>query len=341
MTKRERLIKAIKGEVVDRAPVIAPAGLVNSLPPEVLEAVSPVFEGSTPECFAPGFGRNPDILLNLSVALSKAPGFESLGLPYTVTVESEAYGGETECGPYTGMPRPYEYPYNGPEEYESLPELDPMKDGRLPQAVETLRRLRASSPDMPIVADIVGPVSLATSLMDTGVLLKSLLKSPDGARAFLEKLTDNSIRFMKAQLRAGADVVFITDPASTVDILGPKLFGEFSVPLINRLSGAAVAGGAVPIVHICGRTEGLASIIGQLNTTCISLDSLSGRKLLPEKFSLMGGVASSSLLGGAPAEIRALASAAALKGISILAPSCGLSGDVPMENLKALTGKGI
>ncbi len=320
-------------------PVIAPAGLVSSLPSEVLEAVLVVPGGVSPEFFAKDFGRNPETLADLSVALSETAGFESLGLPYTVTVESEAYGGETECGPLTSAARPYEYPYIGPEQYKNLPELNPVKDGRLPVVVETLRRLRSSHPDMPIVADIVAPVSLATSLMDTGALFKSFLKAPDEARAFLGKLTDNSISFMKAQLRAGADVVFITDPASTADNLGPELFGEFSIPFINRLSEAAVMEGAKPVVHICGRTEGLASvIIDKLSATCISLDSLSGRKLLSNKFTLMGGVSSSSLIRDTPAEISALALEATKNGgFSILAPPCGLSRGVPLENLKALT----
>ena len=334
MTKRERLIKAIKGERVDRTPVIAPAGLVGSLPSEVLEPLL----GEYGDFIVGGSGRNPEVLANLSVAFSEETGFESLGLPYLMTVESEAYGGETECGLLSDVPSPYEYPYVGPEQYKNLPELNPVKDGRMPVVVETIRLLRDSYPDMPVVADIVAPVSLATSLMDASTLFKSFIKTPLAARAFLEKLTDSSIRFMEAQIRAGADIVFITDPASTVDNLGPKFFGEFSIPFINKLSKAAIAGGALPVVHICGQAKGfLSSIIDELLAPCVSLDSISDIEPLSGKFSIMGGVSSSSLCNDAPDEVKAFALTAAKKGLSILAPSCGLSRDVPLESLKAFT----
>ena len=310
------MIKAIKGERVDRLPFIAPAGLVSSVPEDALSALPSSGES---------FGSDPSLLADLSVALAREAGLESLGLPYLMTVESECYGGETECGPFARLPHPYEYPYISPAQHENLPSLSPSSDGRLPVVLDTLKRLRQNHPDMPVIGDIVAPVSLATSLMDTGTLFKSFIKEPEEARAFLNRLTENSIAFLRAQLDAGADVIFITDPASTVGNLGPELFANFVVPFINRLVEAATNGGALAIVHICGPTEGLnRTLMEGIKAPCLSLDDLSHIELLAGKFSIMGGVDSSYLFKGRPDEFRVISSAAP-EGISVLAPSCGVS----------------
>ena len=51
----------------------------------------------------------------------------------------------------------------------------------------------------------------------------------------MEFITDQLTAFGRAQIAAGADVIAISDPSGTGEILGPKYFEEFAVTYINRL----------------------------------------------------------------------------------------------------------
>ena len=51
----------------------------------------------------------------------------------------------------------------------------------------------------------------------------------------MEFITNQLIKFGTAQIEAGADVIAISDPSATGEILGPGFFREFTIKYINRL----------------------------------------------------------------------------------------------------------
>ena len=69
----------------------------------------------------------------------------------------------------------------------------------------------------------------------------------------MELVADEIIRFARAQIDAGADIIAISDPSGTGEILGPKLFEEYAVHYINRIIDHLQAEKMGVIVHICGR----------------------------------------------------------------------------------------
>jgi uroporphyrinogen decarboxylase len=63
-----------------------------------------------------------------------------------------------------------------------------------------------------------------------------LLNEPTLAHMLLERVTQTSIAYLKAQVAAGADLVQIFD--SWAGILSPELYAEFSLPYIARIAQA-------------------------------------------------------------------------------------------------------
>jgi len=51
-------------------------------------------------------------------------------------------------------------------------------------------------------------------------------------------VTDSLIEFALLQIKVGADVIAISDPSGTGEILGPKYFNEFAVKYINKIIDA-------------------------------------------------------------------------------------------------------
>ena len=152
-------------------------------------------------------------------------------------------------------PRVTQYPINHACEWNKLSLID-VNVGRAKVVLEAIKILKIKNPQVPIVANLTGPVSLASSLMEPMVYYKELRKNPVEAHKFMSFVTENLIIFGKAQLEAGADILTISDPSGTGEILGPKMFREFALPYINTIIDELkdqCAGGT--IIHICGRLE--------------------------------------------------------------------------------------
>ena len=66
-------------------------------------------------------------------------------------------------------------------------------------------------------------MSTASSVMEPVNFYKELRKKNQEAHAYMEFITDQLIAFGRAQIEAGADVIAISDPSGTGEILGPNL----------------------------------------------------------------------------------------------------------------------
>ena len=323
----ERLLAVLSGKAVDRAPVVKPGFLSVSLPGDVTLPAGLEIETAT---------RDWAALAGLCEFVQRETGVECLALPFTMTVESEAYGGETErVGAASGRHAP---PLKSLSELGSLRKLDPATDGRLPVVTGAVRALSKNTDGLPVIGELVGPLSLATSLTDGRELYKALVKDRAGALALLDLLVEGSQKFLVALVEAGADVVAITDPAASPSMLGGELLTRFSLDYINRLTGVANDLGVPVIVHLCGALDMDAASLRRLGAECLSVDSgasIEGLKgELPCR--IMGGVSVRALSRESTDEVRREVLDGARAGVDILAPSCGLGLDVRAGNFRAL-----
>ena len=339
MNEKSRLIDLLKGHEVDRPPVILPGGLVNMCSFDVMALCAPHGHcgGSDTEVH-----QNPSLLTSLSRKIYEFCGVESLALPFTMTVESEAYGGEVEATVGTRGTGGYRYPLGKAGEYKSLGPLDPKADGRMPLVLEVIKRLADGEADTrpPVIGDLVSPIALATSLIDPRALMKSMVTEAGSAARLLNHLTNNSIVFGRALINSGADLIFITDPFSNYRNLGPEYTREFSVRYTNMLIEGLKGEGVPVILHLCDNIEGLTKMIPQLKADCYSVDSCLSikelRSLLPG-VRFMGNVSCGVLEGGTTDDVKRAAERAVEEGVDIAAPSCSLTGGVKAENLRAMT----
>ncbi|GAN33231.1 MAG: MtaA/CmuA family methyltransferase [Candidatus Brocadia sp. AMX2] len=331
MTEKERLLKVLCGEKVDRPPVISPGGMMTMASREVMEKT---------DCRWPAVHRDAEKMATLSIAMHDEAGIENLGIPFCMTVEAEALGGEVEDGDEVTEPRIIHYPLKSAEEWRSLKELNPYKDGRLPVILACTSLLNQRYPDIPVIGNLIGPLSLATSLIDATALFKALRRIPEEVHGMLGFLTDNGIRYGEALIRSGADLIVISDPSATGEILGPNMFDEFALPYLNKMIHRMHALGKPVIVHICGDVSSAYKQIERLATKCISVDSAvnikEARGSLPGK-KLMGNVSTVLLQNGPSDKIQKVSKNLLDFGIDILAPACGLSAKTPVRHIKAMT----
>ncbi len=209
----------------------------------------------------------------------------------------------------------------------------------MPLVLDVLRRLKLARPDLPIIGDLVGPLSLATSLIDAGTLLRAFKDEGEVLCKLLDLLSENTIAFARAQQRAGASAFFLIDPFSTAEAIGPSSFELFALPYLNRIADSLASFGCPLIIHICGDPLPLAASIAGLRSAGLGLHSMPDSIAGLEGKLLIGGVNHLQLLGpGAASQGRALIAgsveAAVSKGFSVISPSCSLDATVSLDALQ-------
>lgn len=328
-SQKERLYSAAHRAETDRPPCICPGGMMNMISKESMELSG---------CFWPGAHSDPEKMAGLAVALNRAGGFENYGVPFCMTVEAEAMGAQVNMGNSLAEPHVTESPIRGPGELEKLKPMD-LSAGRPAAVLAAIRLLKKEqeSSGVPIIGNLCGPVSLAGTVTDMGVLLRAFRKEPEKAERLMDFVAENLIAFGREQIRAGADAVCISEPSGTGEILGPRFFEAYSVKYVNRVLDALEV--PVKIVHICGDLRSVYRQLAGLHCHVFSFDSIvniSEIKPFLEGKAVMGNVNTHAIGTMSADKVGTLAENALSKGVDLLAPACGLPVSTPLANIQAL-----
>ncbi|MDG2222172.1 MAG: uroporphyrinogen decarboxylase family protein [Rubripirellula sp.] len=78
------------------------------------------------------------------------------------------------------------------------------------------------------------------------------------------------LRYGKAQIDAGADIIGIGDAAAS--LIGPKSYEKYVWPYERKLVDGLQAMGATVRLHICGNTKSIVDGMGRLGCEIVDLD---------------------------------------------------------------------
>lgn len=332
MTQKERLLNALCGKAVDRAPFICPGGMMTMVVTDVMDAVG---------CSWPEAHTDAGKMAELTLGANSLAGIENVGVPFCMTVEAEALGAPVELGHRESEPRVARYPMEKMSDLDRLTSMDVTR-GRARVCVDAVHILKKQAPDVPIIANLTGPVSLATSLIDPLLYYRALRRDKDAAHALNRLAVEAGLAFGDALVEAGADVICIADPSATGDLIGGRSFEEFVLPYVNEMTDFFRRRRQMPsIVHICGDVKrGLGDILQHLGADGVSVDSVVGiqqlRDLVPGK-ATMGNVSTYVLERGDPEKLVKVSRQCLNHGVDILAPACGISPKTPIRNIQAVS----
>jgi len=328
MNARERLLGVVAGRPADRPTVLCPGGMMSLAVVEVMAA-----SGAT----WPAAHRHEQAMLRLALAMQEATGFDNLALPFCMTVEAEAYGATVNMGNAFTQPRVKRalLPADGSGK---LPRPD-FGSGRAAVLLKATSTARSARPDLPIIGNLVGPLSLLGMLADPLQMLRWMRKRPEVLRSHLERVTSDLVAFGNLQTAAGADVICIADPTATGDILSASQFGAFAFPYLNRVAGALREAGLPVIVHICGDVTQIRRELGGLAADAVSFDGMVDIVALSKErppWRVMGNVSAFLLEAGPPEAIRERCRLLLEGGVRLLAPACGIIPTTPVAHLRAM-----
>ncbi len=321
LTPKARLLKVLAGAVVDRPPVICPGGMMNAAVTEVVKALS-VNHNTTAEG-----------MVHAARAVYEKTGFENYGVPFCMTCEAEPFNpnmtsGDACCEPKITayVPWPDDATLQAKASYANSPKCR--------QVLSAIASLKNDT--VPVIGNITGPVSTATSIVDPTDFFKALRKSPERAETLLHTINDTLVAYARAMIAAGADVIAISDPTATGEILGTHYFERFAKPLYTAFIDAL----EVPvIVHICGDATAVVPQLMTVGAHALSFDAIVSLSRVQKTAhtALMGNINTQLLQNGSPEKIQRAAQHALDAGVSIVSPACGLGMATPLVNLRALT----
>ena len=322
MNSKTRVLAALLGGPVDRPPV---TGIITAVTQDMMrEARAPW----------PDAHRDAELMARLGGGGHVLYGLETVKVPFDVTVEAEALGGEVDYGDLNIFPQLRGPVLHDPSEFE-IP-ADFLKRGRVPVVLQAIRLLRDRyGAEVPVVSSVMGPFTLCTLCFGQEFLVW-LKWEPDKYRGAMEQATTLARRYAAAQIIAGADVIQFGEAAASGSMISPRDYSECVAPFHRRLA-AAVA--APTVLHICGDITDRLGMICDTGVSGISFDhrvDLDVAQKLKGRLALVGNVPVEVLGQGSPEEVRQCACQALQNGIDVLNAGCSLLTQTPGENLRQM-----
>jgi len=219
---------------------------------------------------------------------------------------------------------------------------DPLADGRMFDRVKAAELFKKHVGGQKIIQGWVeGPIAMGADLRGLNTLMLDLIDDPVFTGDLFAFCTELALRFAKAQINAGADMIGIGDAAAS--LAGPKLYKELIWPYEKKVvDGIREMGGRVDL-HICGRTQALLEPMGKLGCDIVDLDSLAplseARAQMGLNQVLLGNIDPVRILRNGSSEnvYRAIEECHRQAGSRyVVSAGCEVPRDTPVENLNAM-----
>jgi [methyl-Co(III) methanol-specific corrinoid protein]:coenzyme M methyltransferase len=331
LDRRARLLQALARLPVDRPPVICSGGSMSGVPAEVV-----IRSGYR----LPDAHSDAAAMAGLALAAARLTGFESVGVPLCTTVEAEAFGAIVDLGDEATEARVVREPYERCADVPRVPVDERLQRGRIGISVAAVRRLTETAEDLPIIGNLIGPVSVAAAAVRPDAFFRELRKSPDDVRSLVEHVTDFEIGFARELVAAGADVIVIHEDTVTPALAGPAVFERSVLPHLQRLIDAVAQTGARVLVHMCGHLDRVDAQLRTLRCDGFIPDAAVSLQYFAQAFpqlAVVGNVSTFLLHQGEPGQIANVGARLVRGGVDVVSPACGLASATSLANIAALT----
>ncbi|HYV49612.1 MAG TPA: uroporphyrinogen decarboxylase [Myxococcaceae bacterium] len=257
----DRLLRAARGEPVDRPPVWLMRQAGRYLPEyREVRATLPFLQ----------LCKTPDLAAEVTVQPVRRLGVDAAIIFSDILIPVEAMGMALELGDH-GPHLPS--PLRTEADIQKLRVPDP--EETMGFLAEAIRRTRKALDDsVPVIGFCGAPFTLAAYMVEGGgtksflTTKRLLFEQPKAAHALFETLTRTLIPYLQMQVRAGASVVQIFD--SWGGELSPRDFETFSLPYLTRIVSALKP--QVPVVVFGTSMSTLLPLLARTGADVIGLD---------------------------------------------------------------------
>jgi uroporphyrinogen decarboxylase len=258
-----------------------------------------------------------------------------------VGIIAEAMGSEFDY-PHTDLPV-LKVPALSKKAVRDLPVPDPRNARRLPVYLEAIEYAYEAVGDrIPILAFVPAPFTTGMMLSKPEEFLMQTIKKPQVIHEIMEISLKAAKTFCFHIMNAGGLPV-IVDPLASSSVISPRAFKEFALPYEQQLIDYLHRYDLDIILHICGDTIPILSLLPLSNADLISIDKVDlalVRRELSDKIRLVGNFDTSKIAFSSPhdiyKEVQTMVTCGkqSLKGY-IVSTGCEVPIQTPRENVKA------
>jgi MtaA/CmuA family methyltransferase len=220
---------------------------------------------------------------------------------------------------------------------------DPYAPGRMNNGLQAVALFKKRvGKEKLIEAWVEGPIAEAADLRGINAIMLDVYDDPHFVRDLFAFVVELELRWAKAEIEAGADLIAIGDAAAS--LVNPQTYAEMVWPFEKRMIDAIHSMGAHVRLHICGNTRLILESIGRLGCDIVDLDYLAPVSLAREKMGpqqvVMGNIDPvRSLRDGTPETIwQDLAQCHRQAGDRfVVGAGCEIPRETPPENVRVLS----
>lgn len=322
LTSKERVNRLFRREPIDRMPVFSGMGMVT------IHAIRDIgirfAEVHTT-------GEN---LARSAMKNAEKYGLDAAIIPYDMCTIAEALGRGTSL--YKDS-EDILYP-TVPEKWKTLEEVNVPDDfltrARMPEVDKGFEILKSKG-DLAVGAWVLGPFTQAGQVIELDLLLKGVKKNKEAVEAFLDKMTDLTIKAAKHYESIGADYLTVREMGSGTDLLSPKMWKWLIQPNLTKIFEAI----NIPTVnHICGSTDMIIEMMNECGADALSVDQKNkvaeSRKKLGNDVLIFGNFDPyGTLVQGDPSAVEGVMKKCIDEGVDAVWPGCDLWPDVREESM--------
>ena len=324
MTPREIILNILNGKAAPRKGVLNP---VSSTTVEQMKLTNSYF---------PEAHYDAKKMYELSRASYEVLDYDAIMPIFSVVIEAYATGCKVNWGEPEMMPQILG------KLWKSYSDIEIKKDFLSNHAVrgvlDCITMLKNKYPDVTIIGKVFGPWTLSYDFFGVEDFLMKTREEPDEVKDILNKLSEITVKFADAQIKAGADVITVADHA-TRDLCSPLSYRDFLIPIHSMLASQIKA----PIMlHICGDTVDRIEYISRTGMASFhfesKVDACRAVEIADKRIKLIGNINNTStLLFKKPPDVKKEVDYAMNCGVDIIGPECAVPLITPLENLKEIS----
>ena len=238
LSSRDRFLKVLNGDEVDRVPVF----------PLLM-----FFSADRAGISYREFASNGEALANSQLLVQEKFGLDA------ITSCSDAFRISADLGGDMAYPIDHPPHLNKPlirsaNDLKDIVRPDPMSpNSRMKDRVLASEMMvKAVDRQVAVLGWIDMPFAEACSVCGVTEFMSMLYEDPKGAHEILDFLTPIVIDFALAQVAVGVDMIGAGDAAAS--LISPKMYSEFALPYEQRVCDAIHLADNLVKLHICGNT---------------------------------------------------------------------------------------
>lgn len=285
MYPRDIVEKSIRGEVVERIPVIPLIGVHSAY----------LFNVDCIRAFS-----DSKLMSKLQIDMAKYYRPDGVFPFMNLALEAEAFGLNikyVDCYPFLT---------------ERLNDIKEIDEGELNidvfrRYINVIEEIYSMLGDRYFVCSyITGPFTIGYQLFGRMQFLKYMFSSRYDMQSILEKIYEKISIFLEMILKTRADLIMVLEP--TLIYLSPKRFEKYCLNILSDIFRKISLSNKYSALHICGDNSHLLKSIKDLNVDVVQIDSPVdigyARRVLSEKC-LIGNIDTRLLKNGSPHSIIA------------------------------------